>query len=153
MGSQRRTVPSRKVLHRCDMENFRESAALLHGSQNRCLRSDRCESGSLLDQILTAMRKSRDEEGKRNRYHDTKPADAVPYRRIDDLLGLAGFSCVRVDLRVPRQKKLKPKDSTRKDRCRYSRKRTKCCRNFYKIPTRPPVPAPGASSDAAHPFF
>ena len=91
------------------MENFRESAALLHGSQNRCLRSDRCESGSLLDQILTAMRKSRDEEGKRNRYHDTKAADAVPYWKIDDFVGFAGFSWVWVVLMAARAKKVETK--------------------------------------------
>ena len=54
-----------------------------------------------------------------------KTEDAVPSWKIYDFLGFIGFSWVLVDLRAARQKKLKPKDSTCTDRCRYSRKRAK----------------------------
>ena len=35
---------------------------------------------------------------------DTKTDGAVPYRKIDDFLGFAGFSWIRVDFRVPKPK-------------------------------------------------
>ena len=40
---------------------------------------------------------------------DTKMKDAVPYRKIDNFRGFAGFPSVGVDFRAPRSKKTKTK--------------------------------------------